>query len=413
MQLRTTTGGRHRRGRAEERGPLRGRLAGVAVVTGLLLVLGGPAPAVGAPADIEHGSPAPAAWSAGAVATLTLAADQPELPVGRAVTLTGRLTAALTGSPIEGDVVRLEAQAPASGAWEPVQDLVTGAAGEVATSVVPEQSTRYRLARGAPGSAEEATSPEVRVHLTTLTAALDTRATRAGRSVALRGVLVAAPGSLLRLEQWVGGHWAPAGRTRTAADQSYAFTVTPTSPGWWRWRVVREPRGGAARSVAAPARLDAFRVHTYSVTTRGRVRADLAEFRSAVAAIYDDPRGWRRAHHRFVEVPRGGAFTVVLARPEHLPGFSRVCSPTYSCRVGRYVILNAVRWAQGSPYFPGTLRTYRRYLVGHETGHWLGLGHASCPRRGAPAPVMQQQSKGMQGCRPNAWPLPHEVRAAA
>jgi hypothetical protein len=92
---------------------------------------------------------------------------------------------------------------------------------------------------------------------------------------------------------------------------------------------------------------------------------------------------------------------------------SRICSSTYSCRVGRYVIINQDRWRHGSPYFPGDLLTYRRMVIDHETGHWLGRGHAYCPRRGAKAPVMQQQSKGMQGCRVNPWPLPREIRAVS
>ena len=62
---------------------------------------------------------------------------------------------------------------------------------------------------------------------------------------------------------------------------------------------------------------------------------------------------------------------------------------------------------------PGTLEQYRRTVVNHETGHWLGRGHAYCAGPGRAAPVMQQQSKGLHGCRVNPWPLPHEVRAVS
>jgi hypothetical protein len=54
-------------------------------------------------------------------------------------------------------------------------------------------------------------------------------------------------------------------------------------------------------------------------------------------------------------------------------------------------------------------------VVDHETGHWLGHPHLSCGGRGRLAPVMMQQSKGLDGCRHNPWPLASErwFRAAA
>jgi hypothetical protein len=103
----------------------------------------------------------------------------------------------------------------------------------------------------------------------------------------------------------------------------------------------------------------------------------------------------------------------VLAQARYLPAFSSTCSAAYSCRVGRNVIINEDRWRTGSRHFPGDLETYREMVIDHETGHWLGQGHAFCSRPGALAPVMQQQSKGMHGCRPNPWPLPWEIRAVS
>jgi Protein of unknown function (DUF3152) len=48
-------------------------------------------------------------------------------------------------------------------------------------------------------------------------------------------------------------------------------------------------------------------------------------------------------------------------------------------------------------------------MVNHEVGHALGRGHAACPRAGDPARVMMQQTKGVDACRPNPWPLDHEA----
>jgi hypothetical protein len=258
---------------------------------------------------------------------------------------------------------------------------------------------------------EESTSPLVTVQVKVITAGLSRVAVPVGRIVTVTGVLGGPGRRVVRLEQAEVSGWRTVARTRSSADGSFAFSVQPTSAGFWTWRVVHDLDAGGPHGTASLPRVDAYRLHTYTVTTRGTVAADLTAFRALVAATYADPRGWLRAHHRFRQVRRGGAFTVVLAQARTMRTFSATCSSTYSCRVGRYVVINAARWVHGSPYFTGSLLQYRQMVIDHETGHWLGLGHAQCPRAGALAPVMQQQSKGMHGCRPNPWPRPREIRA--
>lgn len=150
---------------------------------------------------------------------------------------------------------------------------------------------------------------------------------------------------------------------------------------------------------------------TYSIATRGRITADLAAFARLAAQTYADPRGWRSAGFQFTRVARGGSFTLVLSSASSVPSFGYPCSSTWSCRVGRYVIINQDRWLRASPAWNRAglaLRDYRHMVVDHETGHWLGHRHRGCPGRGRLAPVMMQQSKGLDGCRFNPFPLPGE-----
>lgn len=149
----------------------------------------------------------------------------------------------------------------------------------------------------------------------------------------------------------------------------------------------------------------------YTVETRGTISTSLAEFRRQAHATLNDPRGWRTTGTAFQEVASGGSMTLVLAQANRVPEFSPVCSARWSCRVGRYVVINQDRWRYASTAWRsrgGSLRDYRHMVVNHETGHWLGHGHRSCPGAGAPAFVMQQQSISLGACRINPWPRPAE-----
>lgn len=159
-------------------------------------------------------------------------------------------------------------------------------------------------------------------------------------------------------------------------------------------------------------RVDVRRVVRYHVETRGRLTTSLKTFIAQAQQTFDDPRGWRGAGIEFRRVGKGGSMTLVLSEASRVPGFSSGCSSEWSCRVGRYVIINQERWKHASPAWnaaKGTLRDYRHMVVNHESGHFLGLGHASCPGPGRPAPVMMQQSKGLGGCHFNPWPTAGEL----
>jgi hypothetical protein len=236
---------------------------------------------------------------------------------------------------------------------------------------------------------------------------------RYGRTV------TAKPGRWSKRPERLRYQWLRSGKPiRGATDPRYTFVPADVGK---RIRVqVTASRSGFAkgtkRSPRTPPvahRVGVRRSVTYSIATRGRITASLAAFRRQAAATYADPRGWRGGGVSFRQVSRRGSFTLVLAEASTLPSFSPVCSVRWSCRVGRFVVVNQDRWRHASPAWNAagrSLRDYRHLVVNHETGHWLGHGHASCPGRGRLAPVMMQQSKGTGGCRFNPWPTLGELR---
>ena len=151
----------------------------------------------------------------------------------------------------------------------------------------------------------------------------------------------------------------------------------------------------------------------FTVEVEGGLRLDAFGAARAVERILASPRGWRGAGVAFRRVSGGRVdLRIVLASP---PLTDRLCAPLatrrrYSCASGSVAVLNAARWAHGARSYGGNVWGYRTYMVNHEIGHLLGHGHVGCPARGAPAPVMMQQTKGVAPCRANPWPLADELR---
>lgn len=158
-------------------------------------------------------------------------------------------------------------------------------------------------------------------------------------------------------------------------------------------------------------------VRRYAVEVEEGLGVDPASFARAVHTTLSSPRSWgadgamsfERTDATDGATDGSLAFRVTLASPDTT---DRLCAPLrtngqLSCFNGTRAVINVVRWLEGSQYNPD-LSSYRDYLINHEVGHALGHGHEPCPRAGELAPVMQQQSKGIAPCVPNAWPFPDE-----
>jgi hypothetical protein len=153
----------------------------------------------------------------------------------------------------------------------------------------------------------------------------------------------------------------------------------------------------------------------FAVEIEDGIGIDGGAFAQAVRSTLADSRSWGSAGRMsFQEVDAAAVaageydFKVTLVSPGNMdrycPGL-RTNGYT-SCRVGERAVINLARWETAVPHYDGDIATYRHYVVNHEVGHALGNGHQDCPSAGAVAPVMQQQTLGLDGCVRNAWPHP-------
>ena len=171
---------------------------------------------------------------------------------------------------------------------------------------------------------------------------------------------------------------------------------------------------GALAAVAAPGEPDPAGLATlFIVEVEHGLGIDRQSFARAVEETLLDPRSWAaRVGFDLERVDSGPVdFSVALASPALA---DQLCAPLetngrYSCFMDDKAVLNASRWTHGAAAYGRSIDRYRHYLINHEVGHGLGYDHLDCTTPGERAPVMVQQTKGVEGCRPNPWPLPEEL----
>jgi len=187
----------------------------------------------------------------------------------------------------------------------------------------------------------------------------------------------------------------------TPVETSAPPVIVHAGPGTFEYAAGRDAIMGTAGAV-----------QRYRVAVEDGIGVLPEEFAAEVDRLLADPRSWIGGEQvRFERVgpEDGAAFTIYLATPVTS---ERMCREDWleteqftNCRLGSgKVIINLARWLTAVPDYGAPIDVYRAYAINHEVGHQLGNGHEVCPGPGQPAPVMQQQTYGLQGCVANGWP---------
>ena len=153
----------------------------------------------------------------------------------------------------------------------------------------------------------------------------------------------------------------------------------------------------------------------YAVKIEPSLGLDPLCIKNLLFLILNNDTGWINVTEKQFQLTsvEESDYVYIFASPEKT---DELCAPIetnsiYSCRKDQDIVLNFFRWQNGAVDFKNDMETYRIYLINHETGHILGWGHVGCPKEGAIAPVMMQQSKGTEGCIPYGWPAYETIKS--
>lgn len=142
-------------------------------------------------------------------------------------------------------------------------------------------------------------------------------------------------------------------------------------------------------------------------------------FKRTVERVLNDERGWDQTFHRvqtmdqILSKPKKKAFVIRLTLGDYLnkmyPDFSKD-QLSVANMTDHTIDINYCRWTEQCPNQSGLpIDQYHEYVILHEVGHILGKEHPTESQlekldETGEAPVMMQQTLGIQNFTPNSWP---------
>ena len=138
----------------------------------------------------------------------------------------------------------------------------------------------------------------------------------------------------------------------------------------------------------------------YKVSIDQDIKRNLKNFKNIIDKILSNKKSWP---HKFIQNDYNYDFQIILTPAKKIKkicdfkGLS--CTDMYS----NIIYINNYRWTKGSKPSKLSLNDYRIYLINHEVGHILGIGHTN-PIKNQKVSVMVQQTLGIGDSKPNPWP---------
>jgi hypothetical protein len=186
----------------------------------------------------------------------------------------------------------------------------------------------------------------------------------------------------------------------TSPEESPTPSETPTVP---PTTMAPDPNAPYRYSgVEIPAVSASGKQYRYLIEVENGVSLDPDNTAEAVAAVVNDPRSWAGIGNvRFSQVNSTSKADVFISFA-NAETQSKTCGSDLVCKSGNKIIISAAGWDTTPAHFANAT-DYHTYLVNYGFGLAQSQKPKSCPGKGKPAPIMQQQWADLAGCRATSW----------